>query len=65
MRREHAEGKGGALSTYGHHVCSELCGGCSSLAIAGTKHATCGAIKLPIIIHQVLRVLLSTFRSSA
>lgn len=36
----------------------------SSLATAGTKPATCGAIKLPIIIHQVLGVL-STFRSSA
>lgn len=48
-----------------HHVSEVLHGVRSSLAIASTKPVTRGAIKLPIIIHWVLRVLLSTFRSDA
>ena len=37
----------------------------SSLATVSTRPVTRGAIKLPVIIHRVLRVLLSTFRSDA
>lgn len=48
-----------------HHVSLVLHGIHSSLATVSTNPVTCGAIKLPIIIHQVLRVPLSTFRSSA
>lgn len=48
-----------------HSVSSVLLGDQSSLATVGKKPANYGTIKLPIIIHQVLRILLSTFRSSA
>ena len=48
-----------------HHTSKVLLGVRGSLAIVSMKPVTHGAIKLPIIIHRVLRVLLSTFRSDA
>lgn len=63
LRRE--QGKELLSPRMEHHVSAELRGIYSSLAIVSRKPMTSGAIKLPIIIHQVLRVLLSTFRASA
>lgn len=48
-----------------HHAASGIRGAHYSSAMVKMMSATCEAIKLPLIIHQVLRVHQSTFRASA